>query len=118
MSSDQSESTEKTDTHNSWETTHHTTYLGLLLGTKKGKAILAMGVIHTVIVAGCLTAAYFFTGIKATFGMAGVYTVLVSINTYINNKEKQLTLKTTLVFIILIPLTVTLFTVAGYEILT
>lgn len=114
MASDETEPTQQLN-NEEWGVERRTSYIGLLLHTTKGKAILAMGVLHTLIVSGCLTAAYFFTGLNTTLGLTVVYGIAVTINTYVNNKENQLTLKTTLVFIVVIPLVITLLLITGYE---
>ena len=94
------------------------TYTHLLLHTKKGKAVLAMGVLHTIIVVGCLTAAYFIAGIETTIGLTVLYTIAVTINTYINNSKKQSMLWLTILFIVIIPMTISLIIIAGYIIVS
>jgi len=117
MTSDEPETTQQLS-DGEWGVNRRTSYVELLLHTTKGKAILAMGVLHTIIVSGCLTAAYFFTGLNITLGLTVSYAVAVTINTYVNNKENQVTLKTTLVFIVVIPLLITLMLIGGYEFIT
>jgi ABC-type microcin C transport system permease subunit YejE len=94
------------------------TYKHLLIHTKKGRAVLAMGILHTTTVSGCLTAAYFIAGIETTIGLTVLYTIAVTINTYVNNKKNRSMLWLTILFIVIIPMIISLLIITGYMLIT